>query len=76
VSFWDPDSRANSCDVTGVKIRMISHNVGNENDDSWNLDSFTMHGYSDGGSLSYYLSAHGNPLKRFTARSQWWEKRE
>lgn len=74
VTFRDPDARVSSCDVTGVKIQMISNRVGNENHDAWNLNSFTMHGYAETGGLAYQLSAGGSPLKRFTNQSPWWEK--
>ncbi|MFE4372442.1 hypothetical protein ACFRMN_30250 [Streptomyces sp. NPDC056835] len=62
----------NSCDVTGLKLRMVSHNGAFQTDDNWNMDAVTMYGYGNNGAYSYYFNASGAPLKRFTGSSQWW----
>ncbi|MFB6393760.1 hypothetical protein [Polymorphospora lycopeni] len=64
----------NSCDVTGLKLRMLSHNGPFQTDDNWNLDAVTMYGYGQNGAYSYYFHAAGTPLKRFTGSSQWWSQ--
>lgn len=69
---WD----VNSCSVTGIKMRMISHNSWTETDDNWNMDGIVVNGYSDQGEYKYTFSANGSPVKRFTGSSQWWERWE
>lgn len=76
VTFRDANKIVDSCKVTGVKVQMVSRNEGNNVDETWNLDGFTIHGYAKDGRVSYYLNANGKPLKRFTSRSQWWEKQD
>lgn len=76
VPLLNPNWHVDSCSVTGVKIRMVSHNSWTETDDNWNMDGFSLYGYSDDGNFSYFLSAFGAPVKRFTGSDQWWERHE
>ncbi|MCU7725389.1 hypothetical protein ODJ79_16810 [Actinoplanes sp. KI2] len=70
--YQNANWHVNSCDVTGIKVRMISHNGTFQGDDNWNMESITLNAYADGGSPAYAISANGNPVKRFTGSSQWW----
>ena len=72
VTFQNPNWTVNACTVSGVKIRMISHPGAFEHDDNWNMDGFTIFGYSGTGAYAYYLSATGTPVKRFTGSDPWW----
>ncbi|HEY0698504.1 MAG TPA: hypothetical protein VGD43_11920 [Micromonospora sp.] len=74
VTYYNTNWSVSSCSVTGVKLRMISHPEWYETPDNWNMDGFALYGYSSTGSYSYYVSATGSPLKRFTNTDQWWSK--
>lgn len=76
VTFQNPNWNVDSCSVTGVKVRMVSHPAWHETADNWNMDGFAIHGYSESGDYKYYLEANGAPVKRFTGSDQWWQKRE
>lgn len=72
VTFINPNWAVNSCTVTGARLRMISHSEWYESPDNWNMDGFSLYGYTSTGSYRYYMSASGTPLKRFTNTDQWW----
>ena len=72
VTFINPNWAVNSCTVTGARLRMISHSEWYETPDNWNMDGFSLYGYTSTGSYRYYMSASGTPLKRFTNTDQWW----
>ena len=76
VALTNPNWAVNSCSITGVRIRMVSHPGTFQSPDNWNMDAVTVQGYGAGsGSYSYYLSAVGNPLlKRFTNTDQFWSR--
>ncbi|MET8150852.1 hypothetical protein ACIBSW_19020 [Actinoplanes sp. NPDC049668] len=72
ITYQNANWHVSSCNVTGIKVRMISHNGTFQHDDNWNMDSITLNGYADGGAPAYSISANGSPVKRFTGSSQWW----
>lgn len=74
VTFQNPNWSISSCSVTGIKLHMVSHNGFLQSDDNWNMDFVSMSGYSATGVYSYYVSATGTPVKRFTGSDQWWSK--
>ena len=73
VTFLNPNWTVSSCDGRGVKLRMVSHNDVFQTDDNWNMDAFTLYGYSDTGQRSYFLSVP-DAFKRFTGSDQWWTR--
>jgi hypothetical protein len=73
VTFQNPNWAINSCMVTGVKIRMVSHPDIFQTADNWNMDGFALYGYSDTGAYSYQIS-DSTAFKRFTDSNQWWSK--
>jgi hypothetical protein len=73
VGLLNPNWTAWSCNGTGLKLRMVSHNDFLQTDDNWNMEGVTMYGYADGGQYAYYLSA-SNAFKRFTGSDQWWSR--
>jgi hypothetical protein len=72
LAYQNTNWHVTSCNVTGIKVRMISHNGTFQSDDNWNMESITLNGYADGGSPAYSISANGSPVKQFTGSSQWW----
>lgn len=76
VALQNPNWDVDSCSVTGVKMRMISHPLWPEADDNWIMDGFMLNGYSGTGKYKYTLSANGNPVKHFNGSSPWWQKNE
>ncbi|MGW0436440.1 hypothetical protein ACWDV4_28310 [Micromonospora sp. NPDC003197] len=71
VTFLNPNWTVNSCTVTGVQLRMVSHPEWYETADNWNMDGFALYGYSATGAYGYHVSAVGAPVKRFTGSDQW-----
>ncbi|WIN00139.1 hypothetical protein ACTOB_003824 [Actinoplanes oblitus] len=72
LAYQNPNWHIGSCDVAGIKVRMLSHNGIFQTDDNWNMDSISLDGYADWGRPSYSISASGSPVKRFTNSDQWW----
>ncbi|OJF12104.1 hypothetical protein [Couchioplanes caeruleus] len=75
ISYQNTNWHVNSCSVTGIRVRMISHNGTFETNDNWNMQSITLHGFSDGGAPAYAISANGDPVKRFTGSAPEWTRR-
>lgn len=74
LGLLNPNFTVDSCAVTGLKIRMISHNGTFQSTDNWNLDAVSVSGYGNDGAYIWYFSKTGSPLlKRFTGSSQWWQ---
>lgn len=74
IGFQNANWDVSSCSVTGVKLRMISHNGWFQTDDNWNMDFFSLSGYGALGQYRYFISANGSPVMRFTGSDQWWSK--
>jgi len=71
VTFQNANWGANSCSITGVSIRMVSHPEWHESTGNWNMDGFAVQGYSSTGAYRYSLS-RSTANKRFTGSSPWW----
>ncbi|MCO1580716.1 hypothetical protein M8C13_33665 [Crossiella sp. SN42] len=74
VAFADPNWTANSCEVTGMKIRLVSHPSWPEGPDNWNMDGLVVGGFGEAPSRSYFFSANGAPVKRFTGSDHTWSQ--
>jgi hypothetical protein len=74
IRFNNPAWTVDSCTVTGVKVHMISHNGFLQTTDNWNMNGFALYAWTINGTMGYFHSAVGNPIKRFTGSDQWWEE--
>jgi hypothetical protein len=72
VGLVNPNWNVSACDITGVVIRMISHNGFLETDDNWEVDYFQIDGILPSNSIIFSASAIGSPVKRFTGSNPYW----
>jgi hypothetical protein len=67
VLFVTAGQTVNSCDIRGQHITLISHPAWYEGPDNWNMDSFSIVGFTSTGVAKYqHSSGVGAPRFRFT----------
>jgi hypothetical protein len=67
VPFATAGQTVNSCDIRAQHITLMSHSAWYESPDNWNMDNFTIVGYTSAGVAKYQnTSGHGAPRFRFT----------
>ncbi|MFD0203657.1 MULTISPECIES: hypothetical protein [Saccharothrix] len=67
VTFATTGQTVNSCDIRGQNITLISHSAWHESPDNWNMDSFSILGFTSTGVVKYqHGSGVGAPRFRFT----------
>lgn len=70
VTFATTGQTVNSCDIRGQHLTLISHSAWHEGPDNWNMDSFSIVGFTSAGVAKYqHSSGVGAPRFRFTGSS-------